>query len=224
VFPALSSFQFKYLGSGEDWYRIGEDNLPQRMGQILDLQPDFVEVITWNDAGESHYVGDFWAEQIAGTDEGDYADGFDHKGWLEIITPFITAYKSGATDVSQILPPSDVPVGSLWYRTLLTTASCSSTISNYQSALDAVNFAVLLPSDGYTINVYSNSELIGSYAGVTGLNYNSVPGLQVGSGQYIQVVDSASNVVASATGTKSVAAESTASVCNWNFEVVGLSS
>ncbi|OKL58258.1 hypothetical protein UA08_06459 [Talaromyces atroroseus] len=220
----LSSFQFKYLGSGQDWYRIGEDNLPQRMGQILNLQPDFVEVLTWNDAGESHYVGDFWAEQIAGTDEGAYADGFDHKGWLQIITPFIDAYKSGATELSQITPPDSTPVGTLWYRTLLTTASCSSSISNYESALDAVNFAVILPSDGYTINVYSNSELIGSYAGVTGLNYNSVPGLQVGSGQYIQVLDSASNVVASATGTKDVAAESTSSVCNWNYEVVGLSS
>lgn len=221
--PALSSFQFKYLGSGQDWYRIGEDNLPQRMEQILTLQPDFVEVITWNDAGESHYVGDFWAEQIDGSSIGTYADGFDHKGWLQVITPFIQAYKAGATDISQITPPAGAPVGALWYRALLTTASCSSTISNYQSALDAVNFAVILPSAGYTINVYSNSQLIGSFPGVAGLNYNSVPGLQVGSGQYIQVLDNGNNVVATATGTKSVAAESTSSVCNWNYEVVGLS-
>lgn len=224
VFLALSSFQFKYLGSGQDWYRIGEDNLPQRMGQILNLQPDFVEVITWNDAGEGHYVGDFWAEQIAGSEIGTYADGFDHKGWLQIITPFIKAYKAGATEISQITPPGGTPVGTLWYRTLLTTASCSSTISNYQSGVDAVNFAVILPSSGYTIKVYSNSQLIGSFPGVAGLNYNSVPGLQVGSGQYIQVLDSGNNVVATATGTKSVTAESTSSsVCNWNYEVVGLS-
>ncbi|GAM35240.1 glucan endo-1,3-alpha-glucosidase [Talaromyces pinophilus] len=219
----LSSFQFKYLGSGQDWYRIGEVNLPQRMEQILTLQPDFVEVITWNDAGEGHYVGDFWPEQIDGSSIGTYADGFDHKGWLQVITPFIQAYKAGATDISQITPPAGAPVGALWYRTLLTTASCSSTISNYQSALDAVNFAVILPSAGYTINVYSSSQLIGSFPGVAGLNYNSVPGLQAGSGQYIQVVDSGNNVVATATGTKSVAAESTSSVCNWNYEVVGLS-
>jgi glucan endo-1,3-alpha-glucosidase len=31
---------------GETWYRIGEANLPQRMEQIPDLQPDFTEVIT----------------------------------------------------------------------------------------------------------------------------------------------------------------------------------
>lgn len=220
---AVSPFQFKYLGSGQDWYRIGEVNLPERMSQALQLQPDFVEVITWNDAGESHYVGDFWQEQIAGSTIGDYSNGFDHKGWLQIITPFIQAYKAGATSLSQISPPSTKPVGTIWYRTLLTSASCSSSISNHQSALDTVNFAVILPSTGYKINVYSNSNLIGTFASQKGLNYNSVPGLAAGSGQKIEVLDSSNNVVASATGTKSVLAESSNSICNWNYEVVGLS-
>lgn len=220
---AVSSLQFKYLGSGQDWYRIGEVNLPERMGQVLQLQPDFVEVITWNDAGESHYVGNFWQEQIAGSTIGDYADGFDHKGWLQIITPFIKAYKAGATSISQISPPSTSPVGTLRYRTLLTSASCSSSISNYQLALDTVNFAVVLPAAGYTIKIYSNSNLIGTFSGQKGLNYNSVRGLAVGGGQMIEVLDSSNNVVASATGTKSVLAQSPNATCNWNYEVVGLS-
>ncbi|KAL7821817.1 glycoside hydrolase family 71 protein [Trichoderma gracile] len=220
----LSSFQFKYLGPGQDWYRIGEVNLPQRFEQILALKPDLVELITWNDAGEGHYVGNFFAEQIAGSPIGDYANGFDHTGWQQLVTPFIKAYKSGtATSGSQILPPGSVPVGSLWYRTLLKSASCSSSIQNYQQGQDTVNYAVLLPSNGYTIKVYSNSKLIGSFAGTTGLNYGAVPGLSVGGGQYIQVVNSAGSVVASATGTKQVAAQSSNSVCNWNYEVVGLS-
>ncbi|OOQ88222.1 putative glucan endo-1,3-alpha-glucosidase agn1 precursor [Penicillium brasilianum] len=219
----LSSFQFKYLGSGQDWYRIGEVNLPERMGQALQLQPDFVEVITWNDAGESHYVGDVWQEQIAGSAIGKYSDGFDHKGWLQMITPFIQAFKAGATSISQIATPSTKPVGTLWYRTVLTSASCSSSISNYQSARDTVNFGVILPSTGYTINVYSNSNLIGTFAGQKGLNYNSVLGLTAGSGQMIEVLDSSNKVVTSATGTKSVLAESSDATCNWNYEVVGLS-
>ncbi|KAJ5639586.1 uncharacterized protein N7484_007448 [Penicillium longicatenatum] len=219
----VSPLQFKYMGSGQDWYRIGEVNLPERMGQVLQLQPDFVEVITWNDAGESHYVGDFWQEQIAGSNIGDYADGFDHKGWLQIITPFIKAYKAGATSTSQISPPNTSPVGALWYRTVLTSASCSSSISNYRSALDTMNFAVILPSAGYTINVYSNGKMIGTFAGQKGLNYNSVIGLAVGSGQMIEVLDNSNAVVASATGTKSVLAQSSNAICNWNYEVVGLS-
>lgn len=219
----MSPLQFKYMGSGQDWYRVGEVNLPERMSQALQLQPDFVEVITWNDAGESHYVGDFWQEQIAGSNIGDYANGYDHKGWLQVITPFIKAYKSGATSISQIVPPSTKPLGAFWYRPLLTTASCSSSIANYQSARDAVNFAVILPSAGYTIRVYSNSKLIGSFVGQKGLNYNSVLGLAVGGGQIIQVIDGSNQIVASAIGTKNVVAQSANATCNWNYEVVGLS-
>lgn len=211
------------MGSGQNWYRMGELNLPERMGQALKLQPDFVEVITWNDAGESHYVGDFWPDQIAGSDIGAYTKGYDHKGWLQIITPFIEAYKAGATDIAQISAPGDKPVGTLWYRPLLTSASCSSSIQNYQSGLDTVNFAVILPADSYKIKVYSNNKLLETFDGKKGLNYNSVLGLEAGSGQKIEVVDGSDNVVASATGTKDVLAESSNDVCNWNFEVVGLS-
>jgi glucan endo-1,3-alpha-glucosidase len=221
---ALSSFQFKYMGADSDWYRIGEINMPQRFEEILSVQPDLVELITWNDAGESHYIGNNWPGQIAGSpDIAAYADGFDHSGWQQLVSAFIQAYKSGATSGSQILPPSSSPVGTLWYRTLMTTAGCSSTIANYESAQDTVNFAVVLPSSVYTIKVYSNGAQIGSFDGVKGLNYNDVPGLQPGSAPVLQVYDSSNNLVASATGTKAVSSESSdSSLCNWNYEVVGL--
>ena len=214
---AVSSFQFKYMGSGNDWFRIGNTNLPERFEQVLSLQPDLVEFLTWNDAGEGHYIGNFYDSQIAGTNIGDYADGFDHTGWQKLVSTFITAYKSGASSLS-----STSVVGSLWYRTLLTSASCSSSIQNYQSAQDTVNYAVVLPAAGYKINVYSNGQSIGSFAGNKGLNYGSVAGLAVGSGQKLEIVDSTGKVVNTATGTKAVAAQSSNSVCNWNYEVVGL--
>ena len=226
---AVSTFQFKYLGSGQDYYRVGEANLPQRIGQALELQPDFVEVITWNDAGEGHYVGNFWPEQISCcADIQAYADGFDHTGWQQVITPFIKAYKAGVTDVSGITPTSGSPEGAMWYRTLLTTASCSSTISNYQEAQDAINYAVILPAgaSGYSIKVYSNGQLLETVAAQPGLNGGMVLGLQAGSAstQKIEVVNSSGSVVSSATGTKDVLTESNnGSLCNWNYEVVGLS-
>lgn len=43
---ALSSLQYKACCGG-NYYRIGEVNLPQRMTQLLTLNPDFVEVLTW---------------------------------------------------------------------------------------------------------------------------------------------------------------------------------
>ena len=216
------------MGSGQNWYRVGEANLPERITQVLSLQPDFVEVITWNDGGESHYIGDVWPEQIACcSDIQAYADGFDHSGWRQVITPFIKAYKAGITDISKITPTSSSPQGAVWYRTLLTTASCSSTIANYQEAQDAINYAVILPASasGYSIKVYSNGKLLQTVAAKPGLNGGSVLGLQAGTAatQMIQVVNSSGTVVSSAQGTKDVLAESNNSICNWNYEVVGLS-
>ncbi|KAL3455761.1 glycosyl hydrolase family 71-domain-containing protein [Aspergillus heterothallicus] len=223
----LSIFQFKWFGN-DRWYRIGEINLAQRMQQILSLQPDFVEMLTWNDAGEGHYVGNVWPEQIAGTDIPAYSDGFDHKGWLQVITPFISAYKAGITDISQVQPPGNEVVGTMWYRTLLTSASCSSAIQNYEQAQDAINYAVVLPSSvgnsGYTIEVVSNGQTIGTYPATAGLNYRMVLGLRAGQEQRVVVRDGAGAVVASAVGTKAVLAQSSSSsLCNWNYEVVGLS-
>ena len=223
----MSTFQFKYLGSGQDYYRIGEANLPQRIGQVLSLQPDFVEVITWNDAGEGHYVGNFWPEQIACcSDIQAYADGFDHTGWQQVIKPFIKAYKAGVTSVSGVTPTSGSVQGTMWYRTLLTSASCSSSITNYQQGQDAINYAVILPagSSGYSVKVFSNGKLLATTALQPGLNGGMVLGLEAGSAssQYIQVVSSSGSVIASATGTKAVLTEATNATCNWNYEVVGL--
>jgi glucan endo-1,3-alpha-glucosidase len=216
------------MGSGQNWYRIGEDNFPQRLEQVLQLQPDFVEVITWNDAGESHYVGNIWPEQTACcSDIQAYADGFDHSGWQQVLKPFIAAYKSGATDASSISPISGSTEGAMWYRTLLTSARCSSTITNYQQAVDAINFAIILPesASGYSINIYSNENLLQTVPGQPGLNGGSIPGMQAGPAntQKIEITDSSGTVVASAIGTKDVLPESTSAVCNWNYEVVGIS-
>ncbi|KAL2845119.1 glycosyl hydrolase family 71-domain-containing protein [Aspergillus pseudodeflectus] len=220
----LSPFQFKWFG-GDRWYRIGEINLAQRMQQILALQPHFVEMLTWNDAGEGHYVGNVWPEQIAGTEIPSYTDGFDHRAWLQVLTPFMEAYRNGATDIGQIRPPGNTPVGALWYRTLLTSASCSSAITNHEQAQDAINYAVILPADasGYSLDVISDGQVIGSYPAGPGLNYRMVLGLRAGQNQQLVVRDPAGAIVSRASGTKAVQAQSSSAVCNWNYEVAGLS-
>jgi hypothetical protein len=66
----VSPLQFKHIDGSQNYYRRGEQNLEYRFGQVLSLQPDFVEIQTWNDAGESHYMGNSWPEPIAGSDIG----------------------------------------------------------------------------------------------------------------------------------------------------------
>lgn len=229
---ALSTFQFKHLDTSDNWYRRGESNLYARMGHILSLKPDLVEVITWNDPGEGHYIGNFWNKSLGNTNIYEYAGGFDHTGWQQVISPFITAYKHGASAVSGITASSNV--GAMWYRTLLTTASCSDDPiglpTAHENAQDAINYAFVLSDSGsdYTINVYSNNDLIGAAAGVTGLNGGSVLGLVAGSAdtQRVEVVevgsDGATTTILAATGTKDVVA-GTSGICNYNYEVVAMS-
>ncbi|KAK8233899.1 glycoside hydrolase [Phyllosticta capitalensis] len=219
----LSTLQFKHITDSGNWYRRGELNLPQRMAQALALQPDFIEVITWNDAGESHYIGNVWSESISSSpDIKAYADGYDHSAWQDVIAPFITAYKNGLTDVSGITPFGDF-AGAFWYRTILANASCSGDSmgkpSGWENALDAVNFAALLPEDTEaTIKVYSGGNLVASFAGVAGLNAQSVPDIQLGA-QKVELVSSDGTVLGAGSSTVDVAAD-TDSTCNFNYQVV----
>jgi glucan endo-1,3-alpha-glucosidase len=201
------------------------------MAQVLSLQPDLVEVITWNDGGEGHYIGNVWEEAISTSTIGNYTNGFSHAGWQTLIPPFVSAYKSGATDLSQISTSDGKPAGVMWYRELLTTASCSGDSlgqpDGMDSGEDAINYAVILPSSGsYTINVYSNNNKIGSASGTAGLNGGTVTGLVAGSAdsQRVEVVDDSNgqSVVISATGTKDVSGEASG-ICNFNYAVVAMS-
>ncbi|KAL2796667.1 glycoside hydrolase [Aspergillus keveii] len=217
----LSSLQYKDM-NGETWYRIGEANLPQRMEQILDLQPDFTKVITWNDGGESHYIGNLWEEGYSTAPEIlEYANMADwpHDAWQPLITSFLTAYKDGKT-ADQMEPPGSAsdPIGAMWYRGLL--KSCSENIpANVDSAVDTVNYAIVVPagSTDLRIRVSSGGNVLSTVDARPGLNYAALPGMAVGA-QKVEVL-SGDETVLSATSTSGV---TDASRCNFNFNVVGL--
>ncbi|KAF2136390.1 glycoside hydrolase family 71 protein [Aplosporella prunicola CBS 121167] len=218
----LSSFQSKHLKAGQNWYRRGELTLTQRMTQALELGPDFIELLTWNDAGEGHYFGNVWNDSISSNQPiVDVTEGFDHTAWQSIIAPFITAYKAKATTASAITPFGDF-AGSIWYRTLLTTASCSGDSlgkpSGAQNAEDVVNVAVLLPkgTTGTQVKVYSGGSLLKTLDGVAGLNAWSVTGLKTGAVR-VELIKGG-KVIGAASGGKEVKAD--ASLCNYNYEVV----
>ncbi|KAH9936318.1 glycoside hydrolase [Fomitopsis serialis] len=54
---------------------------------------DIVEIVTWNDYGESSYIGPVEGAQPQGTT---WATGFDHTGWLAMTKYYATAFKTGA--------------------------------------------------------------------------------------------------------------------------------
>ncbi|KAJ3994580.1 glycosyl hydrolase family 71-domain-containing protein [Lentinula boryana] len=86
-FTHLSSKNF-YL-RGDDWLLINRwDELFQLRDQLT-----FVEMVTWNDYGESDYFGPFEGAQPAGTY---WAQNYPHTAWISLSQYYITAYKTGA--------------------------------------------------------------------------------------------------------------------------------
>ena len=62
---------------GKNWLWRGDDLWFDRWQQVLALQPDVVQIITWNDYGESHYVGPIEGVQPMSQQ---WVNGFDHQG------------------------------------------------------------------------------------------------------------------------------------------------
>jgi len=118
-------------------YRRGEQNLEYRFGQVLKLKPDFVEIQTWNDAGESHYMGNSWPEPLIGSNIGTYTDAYDHTGYYQILPAFIKSYKAGASSTFGMVPTNGaLAQGTFWHHTLLTSGvSDTSPPISYKSGM-----------------------------------------------------------------------------------------
>ncbi|XXH06061.1 hypothetical protein Hte_012506 [Hypoxylon texense] len=223
TFPGLSSLQYKHC-CGDSWYRAGETNLPERMEQILSVSPEFAEVITWNDAGESHYIGPCWPEGL--TDEilqyGN-SNTYPHTGWQSLIASFIDAFKSSSPSAGSMKPRDGHFAGALWYRGVLASSCAGDKPRGSGAAVDAVNYAVVLPpgSSGLSVRVTSGGTVLAAQPVGGGLNYNSVRGMRAGA-QKIELVDGSGNVKASASGSVDVGTGPTNGFCNYNYYVAGL--
>jgi hypothetical protein len=78
------------------------------------VQPDFVQIISWNDYGESHYIGplyniDKYEAFSVGEAPVNYAHGMPHDGWRLFLPYYIDIYKNGKASITK-----EGVVG--WYR------------------------------------------------------------------------------------------------------------
>ncbi|KAK7469233.1 hypothetical protein VKT23_003722 [Stygiomarasmius scandens] len=55
---------------------------------------DIVEIISWNDYGESHYVGPIKGAQPTGSEQ--WTNGMGHEAWLPLTAYYATAFKTGS--------------------------------------------------------------------------------------------------------------------------------
>ncbi|KAJ7599592.1 glycoside hydrolase [Mycena floridula] len=172
----------------KNWLYLSDTLLIDRWNQILNLQPQIVELITWNDFGESHYIGPLHPERpsvYAPSGDADgaiqwasHAAGFPHDAWRKIITPYISAYKNGGPVT---ISPSEENIV-YWYRPHPKGLSCSDpflgppTGQNFPA--DGVWAATLLASPA-TLTITSGSFSL-TTAAPAGINYFATG---MGSGQ-----------------------------------------
>jgi hypothetical protein len=72
----------------KNWLWRGDNLWYQRWMQVWYLQPEFFEIISWNDFGESHYIGPLDDRQyspfVTGKAPFNYAKDMPHDGWRDL--------------------------------------------------------------------------------------------------------------------------------------------
>lgn len=94
---AVSPWQFKNLDNAGDWVELSDTLWNYRWQQAVnDVKPDIVEIVTWNDYGESHYISDINPLVNLGTQAPLYVDGYDHSHWRDVAKYYIEYFHTGA--------------------------------------------------------------------------------------------------------------------------------
>lgn len=105
LMPASPWFYTNLPGYDKNWmwpdYHM---NLwADRWTEILSVQPDYAEIISWNDFGESHYIG---TQMSSPPFQGnahtlDYVNGIDHDAWRWPLEVWAKQYKDDIATVTE---------------------------------------------------------------------------------------------------------------------------
>ncbi|KZF20390.1 glycoside hydrolase family 71 protein [Xylona heveae TC161] len=137
----------------KNWLWRGDDLWHDRWQQVIELQPALVEILTWNDFGESHYIGPIHSSGIPSGAE-KYVNDMPHDNWRDMLPYYIAAYKSGNTT----LPEISTEKANLWYRVNPGhSGSSDGTTGNTPSQGQTVVDPTLVSQDKVFLSVLVNS-------------------------------------------------------------------
>ncbi|KAJ0290318.1 hypothetical protein CBS470a_003965 [Colletotrichum nupharicola] len=188
MMPASPWFYTNLPGYNKNWLWRGDDLWHDRWIQIVYNQPDYVEIISWNDYGESHHIGPLRPNAmeafVTGRAPFNFARDMPHDGWRMALPFCIDYYKNGKATVTQ-----EGIMG--WFRaTPAATCGDGETSGNTASQLqlefspaevmqDRIFFSAVLGSHAdVTVNVGGTSQA-GTWTSVPdggiGVYHGSVP-------------------------------------------------
>ncbi|KAF1949169.1 glycoside hydrolase [Byssothecium circinans] len=176
-FTDLPNYQKRMLWRGDDLWH-------QRWEHVYDIKPQFVQIVTWNDFGESHYIGPIWDQGIPNQDGANahwYVDNMNHDGWRALLPHYIATYKNGGVE-----PAVTTEKISYWYRLYPAAAGSANGVvcnapwqQNYapsECLQDKVFFTALIRSLPATVTVQIGTNAATSFTATkTGLNHFSQP-------------------------------------------------
>ncbi|KAJ5574370.1 alpha-1-3-glucanase/mutanase [Penicillium hispanicum] len=187
-----------------------------RWREVLTLQPRFVEVITWNDYGESHYIGPLSSPH---SDDGasKWVMDMPHDGWRDMAKPFIAAFKAGSTDPDNYVTEDQLVY---WYRPTPKDVNCASTDNTgsrpdgWESMADEV-FVVALLKEAAQLVVQSGSQST-TFQAPAGVSAWSAP---MGVGSQTFTVTRSGETVLSGTSLKNIVDTCPCGIYNFNAYV-----
>ncbi|CAD6446789.1 70f8fb62-2be9-40c0-91c7-3914c6610b41 [Sclerotinia trifoliorum] len=105
MMPASPWFYTNLPGFDKNWVwpDISMSLWSDRWTEILLQKPDYVEIISWNDYGESHYISQSSPSPpfLDGDDTFDYVTGIDHDAWTYPLAIWAEQYKTGKATVTE---------------------------------------------------------------------------------------------------------------------------
>ncbi|KZP01429.1 glycoside hydrolase family 71 protein [Calocera viscosa TUFC12733] len=172
---------------------------------------DLVEITTWNDYGESSYVGPLNGAEPTGTT---WTDGFDHTPLLDVASYYISAFKTGNTpDITQ-------DAIYLWARPHLKDASAPDPIGqpSFADTTDDLIYALVFATSAASVQVCAGSNCQ-TFSATPGVNQFSIS-MNPGSGMSATMTRNGGTVVSVDGGSFTV--EASPQLYNFNIAVLGL--
>ncbi|KAH7084417.1 alpha-1,3-glucanase-like protein [Paraphoma chrysanthemicola] len=179
VSPWFSTHYGEWVSYRKNWVFQSNDLWFTRWNEILTLGPRFIEIVTWNDFGESAYVGPL-AGQHYDDGHSKWVNDMPHGGWLEMAKPYIAAYKAGSTSVS-VTEEKLV----YWYRPTPKGITCSGDSLGKPNGWDLMTdevFVVALLKTAGTVTVTSGSTTK-NFEAPAGISLHKLP-MGVGSQKF----------------------------------------
>lgn len=232
MMPVSPWFFTNLPGFGKNWLWRGDDLWYDRWQQVIQIAPEFVEIITWNDYGESHYIGPLRSDDFGlfsfGQAPFNYAACLPHDGWRAFLPYVIDTYKTGTAPAIT----SEQVVS--WYRLNPNTAcgtggTTGNTATQNQVEvppstldLDAVYFSALLDSTANFEVTIGTTTQSGTWRNIpvsgSGIYHGSVP-FNGATGQVTvtiwRIVNGQQTTIAQVVGA-SITTACTNNIENWN--------